>query len=154
MIEIINILLLLSSSLILGVFLGAQISEACLFVPIWKKMNPDDFFDQHESVGPIIYRFFAPLTIAATLIPLITVLVNLIQGTEQTGLFCVLGVSTLIFFSTYFLYFKEANQKFSDRTISNAELPSELIKWGNWHWLRIVFEAIAFLSSIIILLVK
>jgi len=143
MIEI-NNLLLLSSSMVLGVFLGAQIAEACLFVPVWKKMKPDDFFEQHESVGPIIYRFFAPLTIAATIIPLVTVLVNL----------TVLGFSTLAFFSTYFLYFKDANQKFSDRTLSNDELPKELLKWGNWHWLRILFETIAFLCSIVILLMK
>jgi len=153
MIEI-NNLLLLSSSMVLGVFLGAQIAEACLFVPVWKKMKPDDFFEQHESVGPIIYRFFAPLTIAATIIPLVTVLVNLTQNTNQTALFWVLGFSTLAFFSTYFLYFKDANQKFSDRTLSNDELPKELLKWGNWHWLRILFETIAFLCSIVILLMK
>ncbi len=153
MIEI-NSIMLLSSSLVLGVFLGAQIAEACLFVPIWKKMEPDDFFEQHDSVAPLIYRFFAPLTIAATMIPLATVVVNLIQSTGQTALFLVLGISTLAFFSTYFLYFKEANQKFADRTISNAELPEELLKWDKWHWVRIVFEVIAFLSVLIILLIK
>jgi len=150
----INSIMLLSSSLVLGVFLGAQIAEACLFVPIWKKMEPDDFFEQHDSVAPLIYRFFAPLTIAATMIPLATVVVNLIQSTGQTALFLVLGISTLAFFSTYFLYFKEANQKFADRTISNAELPEELLKWDKWHWVRIVFEVIAFLSVLIILLIK
>jgi hypothetical protein len=57
-------------------------------------------------------------------------------------------------FSTYSLYFKNANQKFADRTLSNDELPVELKKWGNWHWTRIGFEAIAFLCSIILLLSK
>jgi len=65
-----------------------------------------------------------------------------------------MGLSTLAFFSTYYLYFKNANQKFSDRTLSNNELPVELQKWGNWHWTRIGFEAIAFVCSIIILLNK
>ena len=125
MIELSNILLL-SSTGVLGVFLGAQIAEACLFVPIWKKMNPDDFFEQHKSFGPLIYRFFAPITIAATVIPLVTVAVNLFFNAEQLILTLILGVSTLIFFSTYFLYFKEANQKFSDRLLTNEELPSEL----------------------------
>ena len=153
MIELSNILLLLSS-LTLGVFLGAQIAEACLFVPIWKKMNPDDFFEQHESVAPLIYRFFAPITIAATVIPLIAVLVNLIFNTDHLMAFVILGGSTLIFFSTYFLYFKEANQMFADRSLSNEELPDELIRWGNWHWFRIVFEMIAFLTSLYLLLVR
>ena len=153
MIELSNILLL-SSTGVLGVFLGAQIAEACLFVPIWKKMNPDDFFEQHKSVGPLIYRFFAPITIAATVIPLVTVAVNLFFNAEQLILTLILGVSTLIFFSTYFLYFKEANQKFSDRSLTNEELPSELAKWESWHWFRIVFEAIAFLSALIMLLIR
>lgn len=153
MIEISNILLL-SSSLILGIFLGAQIAEACLFVPIWKKMNPDDFFEQHESVGPIIYRFFAPITIAATVIPLIAVLVNLVFNSNQLMLLYILAGATLIFFSTYFLYFKEANQMFADRSISNEDLENELVRWGNWHWFRIIFEAIAFLSTVTILLIR
>ena len=151
MVEI-NIILLLSTSIVLGIFLGAQIAEAYLFVPIWKKMAPDDFFEQHKSVAPLIYRFFAPLTILATIIPLITVVLNLVYNTNQYLLFWIMGLSTLAFFSTYFLYFKEANQKFADRTLSNLELPNELVKWGNWHWSRIIFEAIAFICSVIILL--
>ena len=153
MIEISNILLL-SSSLVLGIFLGAQIAEACLFVPIWKKMSPDDFFEQHESVAPLIYRFFAPLTIAATIIPLTAVLVNLFFNADQSLLIIIMGGSTLIFFSTYFLYFKQANQAFTDRSIANEALADELVRWGNWHWFRIVFEAIAFLCAGIILLIR
>jgi len=151
MIEI-NTILLILSAVILGIFLGAQIAEACLFVPIWKQTEPDDFFEQHKSIGPLIYRFFAPLTIAATLIPLITVVFNIFFNSNHSVFFWLMGLSTLAFFSTYFLYFKEANQKFADRSLSNAELPAELVKWGNWHWTRIVFEAIAFLCCVIILL--
>ena len=50
-------------------FLGAQIAELFLFVPIWKELDADEFFKQHEFFGPLIYRFFAPLTIAAQLFP-------------------------------------------------------------------------------------
>ena len=114
-------------------------------------MDADDFFEQHKNVGPVIYKFFAPLTIAAAVIPLVTVLLFLFQSTNHTVLFWIMGISTLAFLSTYFLYFKEANQKFADRSISNDELAGELVKWGNWHWGRIVFEAIAFISCILIL---
>ena len=140
----IHVILLIVSAVVLGIFLGAQIAEACLMVPVWKMMDPDEFFEQHKTVGPIIYKFFAPLTIAATVIPLITALLFLYKGTNQDLHFWLLGFSTLAFFSTYFLYFKVANQKFADRSISNDELAGELVKWGNWHWGRIVFESIAF----------
>lgn len=147
-------ILLLSSAAILGIFVGAQIAEACLLVPIWKGMNPDDFFEQHKSVGPRIYSFFAPLTIAATVVPLVTVWIGLIRNSQPNVFFWILGASTMAFFSTYFLYFKTANQRFADRTLSNDELPAELHRWGNWHWTRIGFETIAFGSSIILLLNK
>ena len=136
--------MLFLSTGVLGVFLGAQIAEACLFVPIWKAMEPDSFFQQHKTVGPLIYKFFAPLTIAATVMPLATVATGLTQGALPTTLLWLAGVSTAAFFSTYFLYFKTANQKFAERTLTNEALPGELQLWGNWHWTRIGFEAIAF----------
>jgi hypothetical protein len=105
-------------------------------------------------VGPLLLRFFAPLTIAATVIPLLAVLLNWIINPNQSPLIWVMGASTLLFFLTYFLYFKNANQKFSDRMLSNDELPVELQKWSNWHWTRIGFEAIAFACSIVILLIE
>jgi len=117
-------------------------------------MVSDYFFEQHKTVGSLIYRFFAPLTIAATVIPLLTVLSCLIFDAQQKILLYIMGLSTLLFFSTYFLYFKEANQKFAERGLLNTELLDELVRWGNWHWLRIVFESIAFVSCIVILLLK
>ena len=143
---------LLLSSGALGIFLGAQIVEAFLFVPNWKSLKADDFFDFYESYGKKIHQFFAPLTIATIVIVLITVGYGFINQAENQMFFVLMGLSTLAFFSTYFLYFKNANQKFADRTLSNAELPGELVRWGNWHWARILFEAIAFICSILILL--
>ena len=148
-----NIILLLLSSAVLGIFLGAQIAELFLFVPIWKEMNADEFFKQHEFVGPLIYRFFAPLTIAATVIPLMTAALNLIYFSEEYFIFSIMGGSTLLFFSTYFLYFEKANKKFANRELSNDELPFALKEWSNWHRGRIFFEAIAFACSIVALLI-
>lgn len=141
--------LLLLSNGILGIFLGAQITEAVLFVPHWKSLTPDDFFELHQTYGKKIYQFFAPLTIAATLIPLAAVGYNLIQQNEHQLLLGLMGFATLAFFSTYFLYFKKANQSFADRSIANEELSHELDKWGKWHWGRIFFEAIALVCALL-----
>lgn len=146
-------LLLLFSSGILGIFLGAQITEACLFVPYWKELPPDEFFALHKSFGKQIHAFFAPLTIVATFLPLVTVAYLLVIGTSQRPLLVMIGISTCMFFSTYFLYFKKANKSFADRSISNASLPAKLVKWGNWHWGRVVLESIAFAGSLFLLLV-
>lgn len=144
--------LLILSTGILGIFLGAQITEAVLFVPYWKSLQADDFFELHKTYGKKIHQFFAPLTIAATLIPLATAGYQIVQQAENQLLWGVMGFATLAFFSTYFLYFKKANQSFADRSLSNEALPLELNKWGNWHWGRICFEAIALLSALVLLL--
>jgi len=144
-------LLLLSSGL-LGIFLGAQITEAILFVPYWKDLPPNDFFELYKAYGRKIYKFFAPLTILATILPLVTVIYHLINQSNGRIFLMLMGVSTLIFFSTYFLYFKKANKSFAERSIPNSKLTGELVKWGNWHWGRIFFECIAFCISLFLLL--
>ena len=83
-------------------------------------MDADEFFKQHEFVGPLIYRFFAPLTIAATVVSLMTAMFNLIYFSDEYFIFSIMGVST------YFLYFKKANKNFADRELSNDELPFAL----------------------------
>ena len=146
-----GILVLLSTG-VLGVFLGAQIVEAILFVPYWKALASDDFFEFHKTYGKKIHQFFAPLTIIATFLPLSMVVYGLINHSTEQVLLWIIGIATLSFFSTYFLYFKKANKSFGERSISNEALPTELIKWGNWHWGRIVFEFIAFSGCLILLL--
>lgn len=145
-------ILLLLSSLFLGLFLGAQLTEAVLFVPSWKSLQRDDFFDFYQNYGKKIHRFFAPLTIVATIVPLLTVIYSFASQDENQVLFGLMGFSTLSFFSTYFLYFKTANQRFFARGLSDKELRSELKKWEHWHWGRVCLEFIAFALSLFLLL--
>ncbi|MEM8561197.1 MAG: DUF1772 domain-containing protein [Pseudomonadota bacterium] len=146
--------LLLLSALLLGIFLGAQLAEACLFVPIWRRMKPDEFFEQHKTVGPMIYRFFAPLTVLATVIPLVTVALYWFSGSDSSGMLAGMGLASAAFFSTYFVYFKSANKKFATRAIADSELPDELSRWNRWHWVRIIFEGIAFVCCLGLLLAE
>lgn len=147
---IVQILTIMSAGA-LGIFLGAQIAEAMLFVPHWKALNPDDFFELHQSYGKKIHDFFAPLTIVATVLPLINIAFLWTQQGINHTILISMGISTLLFFSTYFIYFKNANLKFAKRSISNEGLKTELVKWGNWHWTRVCFEAIAFVCALILL---
>lgn len=146
-----EILIALSTG-ILGIFLGAQIAEGVLFVPYWKALSPKDFFELHQTYGKKIYHFFAPLTIIATLLPLLTLAYGLFTNIHSQLSLILMGVFTALFFSTYFLYFKKANKGFAESSISYKHLPAELNKWGNWHWGRIVFEFIAFICSILTLI--
>ena len=147
---LLEILLSLSTG-ILGIFLGSQITEGILFVPYWKTLTPKDFFELHKTYGPKIYQFYAPLTIAATMIPLMTVGYGLYTGMSDLTYLLIMGVFTVLFFGTYFLYFKNANAKFADASIPDVELSGVLSTWGNWHWLRVGFECVAFISAILTL---
>lgn len=145
-------ILLLCSSGVLGIFLGAQIAEAGLLVPYWKTLKADDFFQFYQRYGKKIQQFFAPITIIATVVPLMTTIYHLINQQEHQLLLGLMGISTLAFFSSYFLYFKKANKRFSDRNLPNEILSAEITRWGNWHWGRICFEGIAFICSLLLLI--
>ncbi|MFT5385189.1 MAG: Ca2+/Na+ antiporter [Saprospiraceae bacterium] len=134
---------------ILGIFAGAQIAEGILFVPYWKSMKPAEFYKQHKTFGPIIYKFFAPLTIAATLIPIGTTIFALTTDAPGKMAALLTGVFTLLFFATYFMYFKKANKSFEEASLSEEELPLELIKWGKWHWTRIYLELAALICALV-----
>lgn len=145
-------ILLLLSTCTLGVFLGRQLAEAVLIVPYWKELSSDDFFSFSKNYGERLYQFYAPLTIAATVFPTTTFVYSLLNKSKTDILMWLMFIFTLLFFATYFIYFKEANISFAERTISNEELQNELIKWGNWHWTRVFCEAIAFVCGLILLL--
>lgn len=147
----ISTILLLLSSAVLGVFLGTQIAEAFLIVPYWKVLSPDDFFDLHKKFAQKLYDFYAPLTILATVVPLVTVGYHFIIPTKEKLLFAFLALSTLMYFLTYFIYFKKANNAFKNREISDNALSKEIVMWGNWHWGRIAFEFIAFVIVLVLL---
>ena len=145
-------ILIASSAGCLGIFLGAQITEGVLFVPYWKSLSPREFFALHQQYGSKIYQFFAPLTIIATILPVITVGYGLWTQSHARVSLVLMGLATIAFFSTYYLFFKASNKQFADASIPADQLPAELRKWGNWHWGRIVFEGIACICSIIALM--
>jgi Domain of unknown function (DUF1772) len=142
-------ILLLLSTCILGIFLGTQLAEAVLIVPYWKELSSNDFFAFFKNHGKSLYQFYSPLTIAATIFPTATFVCSLLGKSKTDILMWLMLIFTLLFFSMYFLYFKEANLSFAERTISDEVLINELIKWGNWHWARVFCEAVAFLCGLI-----
>lgn len=139
----------LLSAAILGIFVGAQICEGALFVPYWKSMHPKDFFEMHKIYGKKIHQFFAPLTIAATIIPIVTAIYAVTHAIDGYLFSLLMGIFTFLFFITYFIYFKEANNRFAEESITYEELPKELNRWGKWHWSRIGLELIAFIFSLV-----
>lgn len=133
------------TSAILGIFLGAQIAEAFLIVPYWKSLSKEQFYSFYERYGASIHQFFAPLTIASSLLPVLLLVLSYMKSDERFYWIIGLVACVVFFFGTYFVYFKAANEAFAKGTFDSGKLRQELIRWGRWHWFRIVFEVLAFL---------
>jgi hypothetical protein len=145
-------ILILLSTFTLGIFLGTQLAEAMLIVPYWKAMPANDFFAFYKAYGKQLHLFYAPLTIVATLLPVAAFLLSLFGLSRTDRYMWLMAVFSILFFAMFFIYFKEANRSFAERSIKDQALPQELVKWGNWHWGRVVCEFFAFVCGLLLLL--
>lgn len=140
MLDMLNIL----STLIIGLYAGSLLTEAVILVPYWRRMGPVEFFELHSSLGPRLFRHYAPLTASAVALSLIVALLNHAENLawNMTAGLCV---SALVIF---FVYFSKANKSFADHSLKDSELAAELTRWARWHWFRTVLVIIASAISI------
>jgi hypothetical protein len=137
------------SVLLLGLFVGALLAEGFLLVPYWREISPDRFFLLHKEFGPRLYRFYAPLTIAATLLTVFTAIASWLIGYSERWMTLTAGILSLSMIAIYFIYFKQANESFAKMSISADDLGSELGRWASWHSLRVTIGIVAFGFSIL-----
>ena len=132
----------------LGLFVGALLAEGFLFVPYWRSLPADVFFSLHKEYGPRIYRFFAPLTILATMLAIVAAVVCF--ATAQPGHWptAIAGILSVSMMGIYLIYFKQANAKFAEGRIRADELAAELGRWARWHWVRVIIGVIAFAAAL------
>ena len=144
-------ILQLISSLTLGLLVGSLLTEAMILVPYWRTMEPKEFLSLHSTLGPRLYRYFAPLTILATMLPVFAALMPIIMGAPFHWLSFVPAIITLVMLTIYFGYFKGANDSFKTGSVGLDGLSEELAKWATWHWLRVILGIAAFFTSLLVL---
>ncbi len=138
----------------LGLLAGALLAEDRLLVPYWRTLPAEAFYALHPTFGPMLYRFFAPLTMAAPLAAaLAMVQVTLEVGGLTSRSLAATATAALTFslVAVYFLYFKSANDALSRRAVSATDLPATLARWAAWHRARVYIAAAAFGLSLITL---
>lgn len=137
----------LVASLALGLLAGSLLTEGAILVPYWRRMDPEDFLRLHGTMGPSLYRYFAPLTIAGVTLPAASGVVS--ATIEEPSIErIVAGALCMCALAIYFVYFKAANGKFAEHTISASELPDELSRWAAWHTTRTLVVLAAFAFSL------
>jgi hypothetical protein len=141
----------LISCLALGLLVGSLLTEAMILVPYWRTMEPEEFLRLHHALGPRLYLYFAPLTIMATILPVIAAVLPFMLGEGWHWLSAVPAILVLIMLVIYFAYFKGANQSFESGSVGVDGLSLELAKWANWHWARVVLGIAAFFTSLLVI---
>jgi hypothetical protein len=143
-----DVLQVLSAGAI-GLLVGALLAEGSLLVPYWRSLPSETFYALHKDYGPRLYRFFAPLTIAPTV--LIVAAAGAGLWTSDSGRWPTLAASILYLsvVGTYVGYFRHANARLAAASLSASELSAELARWARWHWVRVVLGMLAFATALV-----
>ena len=130
-----------------GLLAGALLTEAFILVPYWKKMPSDEFLRLHHTMSPSLFRYYAPLTVAGSALPIITssLYFNLYGG--NWSWWFMSGFCAISLLGFYFGFFKNANLAFAtgkDPKIAQAILE----KWALLHNMRTVIAVVGFVASL------
>ena len=135
----------------LALFVGALLAEAMVLVPMWRALQPQEFFRLHAAHAHRLYKFFAPLTASATCLAVVAAITSVVSGHSGSPASVVAAALALVILSTYFLYFRRANASFSEASLTHEELPAELARWASWHWFRTAVGLIALVATLLAL---
>jgi hypothetical protein len=141
----------LVSCLVLGLLVGSLLTEAVILVPYWRAMDEKEFLSLHSTLGPKLFMYFAPLTIAATVFPVVAAVTTIVLYETIDWLAWVPAVLVLVMLVIYFAYFKGANDSFKTGSVGVDGLSLELNKWAKWHWVRVVLGIVAFITSLLVI---
>ncbi len=134
---------------VLGLFAGSLLTEALLLVPFFRSLSFNDFNKLHTDFGPRLYRYYAPLTIAATTLPLASAVSMTLADPRHSCFSWMAVILTLVILLTYVLYFRRANLAFAEKRLDEPALKLELSRWAGVHNFRTALALGAFVVSIL-----
>ena len=135
----------------LALFVGALFTEALVLVPMWRTLQPTEFFTLHAAHAHRLYAFFAPLTVSASLLAIVAAMASVATSRPLGSASMVAAVLAGVILSTYGLYFRRANASFAEASITHEALPAELARWAAWHWFRTIVGLVALASALLAL---
>ena len=120
----------------LGVFAGANLTEAFVLVPYWRSLDAVDFYRWYAANDKRLLRFFTPVTAVAAVSTIAAAIA--FSSTLARGSWCVLAAALLsaVCAAMFPLYFAGVNAAFSAASIPSDRLPAELARWARWHHVR------------------
>ncbi len=144
--------LMVLTTLVLGLFAGSLLTEALLLVPYFRSLSFEDFNRLHGAFGPRLFRYYAPLTIAATVIPLAAAAATILDYPRTNFFAWSAAALVLVILGTYIFYFRAANLAFAERRLDEPALTKELARWASVHTFRTALAMCAFIASVLAVL--
>jgi hypothetical protein len=136
------------TSFFIGLFAGAMLTEAVIIVPQWKLIPPLEFNKLHKVLNKRFFNFFAPITVLAVTFAQINTVIKYNQN-EPLLIPMATSVLMLLCLASFYLFFKEANEKFKTVIYSKDELLNAIKVWHQVHWARTFISLIAFGLSLL-----
>lgn len=146
-------LLTFFSCLSVGLLVGALLFEAVVLAPYWQSLSPKRFGELHAVIGPRLYRFFAPITAAATSISATTAIVALLTSNNAKLATSGTALCLLVMVWLYVVYFAKANARLAaaadhPETLDPNHLSTELTRRAQIHRIRVGVGLIGYTCSI------
>ncbi len=130
-----------------GLLAGALLTEACILVPYWQKMPAKTFLRLHHKMAPSLFRYFAPLTVIGTLLPIITFILVYSASETSWPAWLLSATCAVCLLSFYLLFFRQANNRFS--TTTDPEIAAKtLAAWAKVHMIRTFIAIVGFSAAI------
>jgi Domain of unknown function (DUF1772) len=125
-----------------GLLVGALLFEAVVLVPYWQSLSAERFSQLHREVGPRLYRFFAPITAAATSLAVGNAAAATLTSSRARWATAGTAVCLLSMLGLYIAYFAKANARLTTvahhpETVDPSYLSKELSTWALLHRLRL-----------------
>jgi hypothetical protein len=130
----------------LGLTAGAMLAEATILVPYWQSLSAEQFFNWYQNNAELLVDFYSPLEITSAILSLIAAILNVVSR-RSAWLWVLAAMMSLVVIGLFFVYFKDANAGFANRTVVQQELPAALVTWGAWQWTRVAFGVGAFVAA-------
>ena len=140
-------LVCLLATLSLGLTSGALLTEAVVLVPFWRSLPPESFLDWYRANAALLFNFFGPLEIVATVLIVLAAAMALIRRRPGFGWWVLACLFAVFVLAAFPLYFREANASFELATIEVTMVSEELERWAAWHWGRTVIAFAAFAAA-------
>ncbi len=134
---------------IFSIFVGSQITEGALFVPYWKSLSPEAFYQYYKEFGPGIGQFYTVLTIVAAAIPIVLSIYHFRTHSSGKWYAVISAVLSIVFILFFYIYFKGTNELFYQSALGEQELNEVLSTWSRVHWSRVVVEVLAMIFLVL-----